>query len=206
MRHPLLPLVLAVVVAACSKGGTTSPDDEFLSDLNHPKLIGGNLAFAHKTDALLGVAGVDNLTFDGNATFAPDKAKGFPVTYKLVSGTGDMAGEVVRAKGDVLCTYEGGSPVDLKPGDGAFTISRDPQGNLKYSGNIKLKVKYPVTPKCKAGSNRFTLPAELLEREMDLKMEGTYADGTTTAVAGEMKGYDIGPIHCTGSWNMVPVR
>jgi hypothetical protein len=199
---------MAVVVAACGGGGPTALDDALLSDLNHPKLIGGSLAFAHKTDALNGVGGVDNLTFDGNATFAPDKDAGFPVTYRLVSGTGNMAGKVVRSKGDTVCTYEGGRSVQLVPGDGAFTISRDPQDNLRYSGHIKLKVTYPVKPKCKAGRTQVTLPEELLEREMDLMMEGTYGDGTITniTVAGVMKPYDIGPIHCTGSWNMFAVK
>ena len=199
MRRLLLPLVLAVVVAACG-GGATSPDDELLSDLHNANFIGGNLEFAHRSGALLGVAGVDDLTFEGNATFAPDRAVGFPVTYKLVSGTGNMAGKVMRQLGDVLCTYEGGRSVQLVPGDGAFVISGgDAQGNLRYSGYIRLRVTYPVTPTCTAGRTQITLPEELLEREMDLKMEGTYTLGT---LAGVMQPYDIGPIHCTGSWDM----
>lgn len=203
MKRLLLPLVLAVVVAACGGGGATSPDDELLSDLANANFIGGSLAFAHKTGALNGVAGVDDLTFKGKATFAPDKALGFPVTYRLVSGDGDMGGKVVRSQGDVTCTYEGGRPVKLVPGDGAFTISRGADGNSRYSGHIRLRVTYPVTPKCKAGGNQFTLPEELLAREMDLKMEGTYNEGQ---VAGTMQPYNIGPINCTGSWNMFAVR
>ena len=195
MRRLLLPLVLALVVAACAENGTTSPD--LLSGARNPT-IAGDLAFIHHTDALLGVAGIDDLTLEGNATFAPDTAKGFPVTYKLVSGTGYMTGKVVRYLGDALCTYEGGRSVRLVPGDGAFTISRGASATA-YSGHIKLRVTFPVTANCMAGRTQITLPEELLAREMDLKMEGTYTDQT---IVGVMTPYDIGPIHCTGSWKM----
>ena len=136
MRRLLLPLVLAVVAAACGGGGTTSLDDDMLSDLSNPKFLGGKVKYTRT-----GLAGHDTLTFDGNAVFAPDRAAGFPVTYRLVSGT-----MVVDHDFKVnFCRTKGGRSVELVRGDGAFTLLADGS----YRGGMTLRVTFPATMTCK---------------------------------------------------------